>query len=263
MLYFSRFSPLFGHMAFDLTFFLFAIPAAFIAGVAKGGFGGGVAFVATAILALFVPPATALGIMLPLLMIADLATLRPFWKQWDLEAAKALIVGGVGGVVLGTALYKIANADVLRVLIGAISLMFVAFQVARSRGWITASDTPHSRKLGLFAGVVSGFTSFVSHAGGPPAAIYLLGRGLDKTAYQATTVLAFWGINAMKAVPYAFLGVFTLDTFKASLIMLGPILLGCAVGVYAHRALPERIFFAITYVLLLGAGSKLIFDGLT
>ena len=69
-------------MEFDATFFALALPAALIAGVAKGGFGGGAAFVATAILALFLPPATALGIMLPLLMIADLATLRPFWGEW-------------------------------------------------------------------------------------------------------------------------------------------------------------------------------------
>jgi hypothetical protein len=44
---------------------------------------------------------------------------------------------------------------------------------------------------GLVAGTVAGFTSFVSHAGGPPAAIFLLSRGLDKTGYQATSVLIF------------------------------------------------------------------------
>jgi len=96
-------------MEFDATFFLVAIPAAFIAGVSKGGFGGGPAFAATALMALIMPPATALGIMLPLLMVADLATLRPFWKQWDGAAAKALIYGGLPGVVLGALLYKVAN----------------------------------------------------------------------------------------------------------------------------------------------------------
>ena len=250
-------------MEFDATFFLVAIPAGFIAGVAKGGFGGGPAFVATALLALVIPPALALGIMLPLLMVADLATLRPFWKQWDLAGAKALIYGGIPGVLLGAWLYQQTNPDVLRVLIGAISLIFVAFQVARGRGWIAASDRPMRDGVGLLAGVVSGFTSFVSHAGGPPAAMFLLSKGLDKTTYQATTVLAFWAINAMKAVPYAFLGVFTWDTFKADVYMVGPVLAGCAVGVYAHRALPERLFFLITYALLLGAGSKLIIDGMT
>jgi uncharacterized membrane protein YfcA len=250
-------------MEFDTTFFLVAVPAAFIAGVAKGGFGGGPAFAATALMALIMPPATALGIMLPLLMVADLATLRPFWKQWDTAAAKALIYGGLPGVVLGAVLYKVANADVLRVLIGVISLVFVAFQIGRARGWFAPPKAPLGPGVGLFAGVVSGFTSFISHAGGPPAAMYLLSKGMGKTTYQATTVLAFWAINAMKAMPYAFLGVFTLDTFKADLILVGPILLGCAVGVYAHRALPEHVFFKITYALLLTAGGKLIYDGLT
>lgn len=248
-------------MEFDATFFIVALPAAFIAGVAKGGFGGGPAFVATALLALIVPPALALGIMLPLLMIADLATLRPFWKQWDMAEAKALIYGGIPGVLLGAALYQLTNQDVLRVLIGLIAFAFVAFQLGRSGVKVTSRPLP--QWVGLLAGVTSGFTSFVSHAGGPPAAIYLLSKGLGKTGYQATMVLAFWAINAMKAVPYAFLGVFTVDTFKANLIMTLPVLVGCAVGVYAHRALPERVFFLITYVLLVGAGGKLIFDGLT
>ncbi|MEM7471804.1 MAG: sulfite exporter TauE/SafE family protein [Pseudomonadota bacterium] len=250
-------------MEFDLTFFALGIPAAFIVGVAKGGFGGGPAFVGTAILALILPPAMALGVMLPLLMIADLATLKPFWRKWDWEAGKALMIGGIPGVLLGAALYQFANADVLRVLIGLIAVLFVGFQLARARGYLAPSEKPLSRATGLFAGVVSGFTSFVSHAGGPPAAMYLLSKGLGKTAYQATTVLAFWAINAMKAVPYAFLGVFSAESFKASVYLLIPILLGCAAGVYAHRALPERIFFRIAYALLLITGTKLIYDGLS
>lgn len=250
-------------MEFDATFFSFAIPAAFIAGFAKGGFGGGAAFVATAILALFLDPATALGIMLPLLMLVDLFTLRPFWKQWDLRSAQALMLGGIPGIALGVVLYRYTNDDVLRVLIGVISLAFVAFQVVRSCGVLKIRDQPFTWTLGVGAGTIAGFTSFVSHAGGPPAAMYLLAQGMDKTRFQATTVLAFWVINAMKAVPYAFLGVFTLETLKADLFMAPAALIGCAAGVYAHRAMPERLFFIVTYILLLGAGSKLIFDGLT
>lgn len=260
-------SPGFCHtvapMEFDAQFFALALPAAFIAGVAKGGFGGGAAFVATAILALILPPATALGIMLPLLMVVDLATLKPFWKQWDLRSAKALILGGMPGVLIGAAIYSYTDADVLRVLIGSISLLFVAFQLARIAGILSIENREFTWQSGIIAGVVSGFTSFVSHAGGPPAAMFLLAQGLDKTRYQATTVLAFWAINAMKAVPYGVLGVFTWDTFTANLFMTPVALVGAAVGVYAHRVLPERVFFMITYVLLVGTGSKLIFDGLT
>lgn len=250
-------------MEFNALFYALAIPAAFFAGFAKGGFGGGPAFVATAILALVIPPALALGIMLPLLMIVDVATLRPFWRQWHTQSALALIIGGLPGVIAGTLLYKATDADVLRILIGVISVGFVGFQLARSKGLLSVRNRPFTWSYGIGAGIVAGFTSFVSHAGGPPAAMFLLSQGVNKTVYQATTVLAFWGINAMKAVPYAFLGVFTYETLIADLIMAPAALIGAWVGVYAHRAMPERAFFIVTYTLLVATGTKLIFDGLT
>lgn len=250
-------------MEFDVQFYTVALPAAFIAGFAKGGFGGGAAFVATAILALIIPPTTALAIMLPLLMLVDAAMLRPYWRQWHWPSALALMVGAVPGIALGAALFRVADADVLRVLIGGVSLAFVIFQAVRHMGWMPARDRPFSQTIGLLAGMVSGFTSFVSHAGGPPTAIYLLSLGLGKTAYQATTVLAYWVINACKAVPYAYLGIFSLETLKADLFMAPAALLGAFAGVYAHRVMPERWFFMVTYALLVCTGIKLIWDGAT
>ena len=41
-------------MSFDLTFFLVAVPAVIVAGISKGGFGSGAAFVAAPMLALIV-----------------------------------------------------------------------------------------------------------------------------------------------------------------------------------------------------------------
>jgi uncharacterized membrane protein YfcA len=110
---------------------------------------------------------------------------------------------------------------------------------------------------------VTGFTSFVSHAGGPPAAVYLLSKRLTKTEYQATTVLIFWVINIAKFIPYAFLGMFTLETALANLILAPFALAGAWLGVAAHRLVSERFFFGLTYVLLSVTGCKLIWDGLT
>jgi uncharacterized membrane protein YfcA len=248
---------------FSVTFFALAIPAVIFAGISKGGFGSGAAFAATPLLALVLDPSVALGMMLPILMLADLATLRPFWKQWHVPSARFLILGGLPGVVLGASLYKVTNPDVLRFLIGAIALGFVGFQIARGRGWLKPPARALGTRAGLLAGLTAGFTSFVSHAGGPPAAIYLLAQGLSKTAFQATTVLTFWAINLFKAVPYAFLGIFTADTLKADVMLAPFVLFGVWIGVKAHRMLPETAFFAITYVLLTVTGSKLIWDTLT
>lgn len=244
-------------------FFALAVPATIFAGISKGGFGSGAAFAATPVLALVIPPGMALGIMLPLLMLVDAATLRPFWKKWSLKEAQLIVLGSLPGVVLGVLLYRVANADVLRFLIGGVALAFVAWQLARARGWIAPPASPPGTPAGLLAGTVAGFTSFVSHAGGPPVAIYLLARGLDKLSYQATTVLVFWAVNIFKAVPYTFLGVFTLETLKVDLVLAPFALLGAWLGVKAHHMVSETLFFGITYVLLVGTGSKLIWDALT
>ena len=247
----------------SIGFFAVALPAVLFAGVSKGGFGSGAAFASASILALVLEPGTALGLMLPLLMLIDLGNLRPYWRRWSAPDARLLILGALPGVALGAALYRLADADLLRVLIGAVSLGFVAWQMALRLRLLRPSGKALPRWVGALWGMATGFTSFVSHAGGPPAAVWLLSRGLDKTTYQATTVILFWAVNIAKFIPYAFLGIFTGQTLLADLFLAPVALLGTWIGVRAHRAVPERAFFALTYLLLSATGAKLLWDGLT
>ncbi|UWQ63357.1 sulfite exporter TauE/SafE family protein [Leisingera caerulea] len=248
--------------AFDAMFFVFAIPAVVFAGVSKGGFGSGAAFASAAILALVLDPGMALALMLPLLMLIDVATLKPYWGRWNLGAALLLIAGGLPGVALGAWLYTSVDADAMRVLIGAVAVGFVLWQLRARLGLRAVAARPLSRLAGLAAGLAVGFTSFVSHAGGPPAAVYLLSLKLRKTEYQASTVLIFWAINIAKAVPYAGLGLFTRETLMLDLMLAPFALLGAWLGVKLHHSIPERWFFTLTYALLVVTGTKLIWDGL-
>lgn len=250
-------------MAFDPVFYAAAVPAVIFAGISKGGFGSGAAFAAAAILALVVDPGTALGVMLPLLMLIDVAALRPYWRRWSWPDARLLVIGGVPGTLLGAMLWRVANDDLIRLLIGLIALSFVAWQLARARGLVRIASGAVPRWGGLVAGVVGGFTSFVSHAGGPPVAVYLLAQRLDKTTYQATTVLTFWILNIAKLFPYAFLGIFTAETLTANLFLAPAALFGAWLGIRAHTIVPERVYFAVTYTLLTVTGLKLTWDALT
>lgn len=250
-------------MTLDLTFYLIAGPAVIFAGVSKGGFGSGAAFASASMLALVVPPGLALGVMLPLLMLIDVSTLKPYWGKWNGPAAILLVAGGIPGVVMGAVLYKVAEPDVFRILIGVISIGFVIWQIFVGRNSGRTVRHELSPLAGAFAGVIAGFTSFVSHAGGPPAAVYLLSKKLNKTEFQATTVVVFWAVNIAKFVPYVLLGMFTVQTLVANLILAPFALLGAWLGVKAHRLVPERVFFGLTYVLLTVTGFKLIWDGMT
>ncbi len=246
----------------NLMFFAVAIPAVIFAGISKGGFGSGVAFASSSILALILTPGQALALMLPLLMVIDLATLKPYWKRWSWLDSRLLILGAIPGVALGAWLYRATDDDLLRLLIGGISVGFVIWHIAQTRGLVRGFANRLPPSAGLFAGLIAGFTSFVSHAGGPPAAVYLLSQRLSKTEFQASTVLVFWVINAVKFVPFAYLGLFTWHTALADLLLTPFAILGAWLGVRAHFMLSERLFFNIAYVLLTLTGCKLIWDAL-
>lgn len=238
-------------------------PAVIFAGVSKAGFGSGAAFAAASVLALVIEPGLALGVMLPLLMLIDASALKPYWRKWSGIDVKLLVIGGVPGIVAGAALYNVASPDLFRLLIGSVSIGFVAWQLALASGVLRLASARMPNWSGVLWGSIAGFTTFISHAGGPPAAVFLLSRNLSKTQYQATTVLLFWILNILKFFPYAALGMFTAQTFLANIVLAPFALLGTWLGVRAHYLVPERLFFTLTYVLLLVTGTKLIWDGLT
>lgn len=250
-------------LTLDLYFFCIAGPAVLFAGISKAGFGSGAAFASATILALVVEPGLALGVMLPLLMLIDAGSLKPYWRKWSARDVRLLVLGGVPGVVLGAAFYRVASPDVLRLLIGGVSVGFVIWRLSLATGIIRLTRSRLPDWAGVVIGTVAGFTTFVSHAGGPPAAVFLLTRGLSKTQFQATTVMLFWILNIVKFVPYAALGMFTAQTFIANVALAPFALLGTWLGVKAHNLVPERAFFTVTYVLLVLTGSKLIWDGVT
>jgi uncharacterized membrane protein YfcA len=90
----------------------------------------------------------------------------------------------------------------------------------------------------------------------------LLPQQLEKSQLVGTTVVFFAAVNAVKLVPYAWLGLFDTRnlTTSAVLIPLAPV--GIWMGVKLMRKLPERVFYRVCYAILLVVGVKLLWDGI-
>ncbi len=245
------------------AFLAAAVPAVLIAGISKGGFGSGGAAAATPLLALMIGPDAAVGIMLTLLMIMDVTGLVAYWGRWSWPNARAMMIGALPGVAIGMMFYAWTNPAAIRLLIGCIALGFVAFQIARARGWTPERNRPFDPLRAGFWGAAAGFTSFVSHAGGPPTAIHLLGQKLDKSTYQSTTVLIFWWVNLIKVPPYLALGLLSGGNFTVSLWLAPVAVAGMLLGVFAHSRVSDVWFFRLIYGLLMATGAKLVWDGAT
>ena len=85
---------------------------------------------------------------------------------------------------------------------------------------------------------------------------------MDKTIYVATFTLAFAIINAVKLIPYYFLGQLAPAYIVISLILLPLAPIGIIIGYYLHKKVSEKIFYNLIYFFLAIGGIKLIYDGI-
>ena len=220
-------------------FWTVAVIAAFLTGVSKGGLPL-VGALVVPVMSLAISPVAAAGLMLPVYVVSDWFGLYAYRKEFDKRVLVIACVGMTVGVGVGWSIARYISEDWVTALVGTIAVAFSLNTLLR-KTVVAGAKTPTIGK-GMFWCTIAGFTSFVSHAGGPPAAVFLLSRGLSKTGYQATSVLIFWTVNIAKFIPYAFLGMFTLETAKANLVLAPFALLGAWIGVRAPRCAGTRIF---------------------
>ncbi len=249
----------------DPLFYLAAVPAILITGVSKGGFGAGLGILAVPLMALTLPPGQAVGIMLPILCLMDLFGLWAYRASWHGGILRVAIPGALGGIVLGALTFHLLQEAHIKLLIGAIALVFTLNHWISARGEGIAARVPRAGALGTGWGVlwsaVSGFTSFAAHAGGPPLSVYLLPMRMHKTLFVGTTVVFFAAVNYAKLLPYAWLGQLGAVNLGTALVLSPLAPLGIRLGVWLHARIDPANFYRVCYVLVFLAGAKLMLDG--
>ncbi len=240
-------------------FLLTATLAILITGISKGGFGGGLGMVAVPLMALTISPSQAAAIMLPILCLMDLFALWHFRGHANWQHLRILLPAAVLGIGLGALGFHHLNDEQLKLMIGLIALGFISHRFLQRHN---LKPQQASVIHGGFWGMISGFTSFGIHAGGPPLSVYLLPQKLDKTVFAATTVVFFTCVNLLKVFPYLWLGQFSSTNLSTSLLLAPLAPLGIWLGRYLHDRLSDRGFFFICYGLLAVTGCKLVWDGL-
>jgi uncharacterized protein len=245
---------------YPLAFWYIATVAIIFVGISKAGFGGGVGAVATPLMALTISVADAAAILLPILIIADIFSLRHYHASYDKKSIALLLPGAVVGIILGAAFfgYFSSNERVLRMGLGILSLLFVAYQLARAviQGALVKSRPPAF--VGVILGAAAGFTSTLAHAGGPPATIYLLPQKLPRHIFVGTSVVLFALVNLIKLPPYYMLGLLRVGNITTVLLLAPLAYLGVQLGIYLNKRFSEVWFNRIVYTLLCVTGVELV-----
>lgn len=247
-------------MITDPAFYAVAVPAVVLTGLAKGGFLGALGAFAVPLMSLVISPIEAAGIMLPILIAMDVVGLYAYRGEYNRPNLIILLPAAVVGICLGWATAAYVTEAHVRLVVGIVCFVFaVRYWLARNP--TIAAPGPDQIK-GTFWGAVAGFTSFVSHTGGPPFQVYMLPQRLPNAIYAGTAVIFFAIVNIVKVLPYAALGQFNATNLSTVAVLLPLAPVSMMAGVWLTRRVPQDRFYTILHGALLVVSVKLIYDAL-
>ncbi|MBO6539673.1 MAG: sulfite exporter TauE/SafE family protein [Rhizobiaceae bacterium] len=247
---------------YDPLFYAVSIPAVMLVGFSKGGFGGAMALVGLPLMALVMPPVQAAAIMLPILIVMDVVSLWTWRGTYDRKTLKLMLPGAMVGIAIGWATAALVTAGAVRLIVGVVALLFFLRWLAQILRRSDGEARNQNALRASFWSIISGFTSFVAHAGGPPYQVYALQLRHVPAVYTGTSVIFFSIVNAVKVIPYFALGQFDTTNLAASAVLMPIAPIATLTGAWLVRRMRPDIFYGFMYSMMAIVAAKLIYDGL-
>ena len=223
-------------------FWVTATCAAVFVGLGKGGVPV-ITAMAVPLLSLVISPVVAAGLLLPVFLAADVFGLIAYRRSFDRRVLTIMCVVMPVGVLIGYLTANWVSDAAVTLIVGVIGLSFGLRWILERR--VEGPPVPARWGPGIFWGLITGFTSFVSHSGAAPYQAYTYPLRLPKMVFAGTVTVAFAYINAVKLIPYYLLGQLSLANLKVAALLMIPAVLAVFAGVALVRAVPERLFFRV------------------
>ncbi|WIV50235.1 sulfite exporter TauE/SafE family protein [Marivivens sp. LCG002] len=242
------------------TFWVLATVAAICVGVSKGGWPV-VGMLSVPLLSLVISPVVAAGLLLPVYVVSDMFGLYAYRHEFNKRVVLIIAASATVGVAIGGLTAHIVPEAFVTLIVGIVGFLFALYMIVRDT--LTGEEREGKLSSGIFWGVLTGFTSFVSHAGAPPYQIWVLPQRLSKIVFAGTSTITFAYINAIKLIPYYMLGQINLASIKIALVLMIPASIAVFVGVKMVKVISDKVFFRVVIGALFVVSVKLIWDGVS
>jgi len=225
-------------------------------GMAKTGLGG-IGLLIVPVMAGIFGAKSSTGIVLILLIMADLFGVGYYHQHADLKKIIRLAPSSIFGIFVGIFVgdnisegnFKIILS--VTVLLGALLMLF-----HKSDDNIDKTNIFFT----IFVGLLAGFSTMVGNAAGPIMTIYFISMGFKKNKFIGTAAWFFLLVNLFK-VPFQIFIWRTIDTKVVlfDLCLFPLIYIGAIAGVWIVKKIPEKPYRIFLIVSVFMSTVRLLF----
>jgi uncharacterized membrane protein YfcA len=219
---------------------LLAVCALFI-GMSKVGVPG-ISMIVVPILAFIFGGKASTGILLPILMMADLFGVGYYHRHAQWKFLFKLLPWAFIGVGVALWVGKIVNDEWFKNIMAILVFASIALMLWKDRRK-TNNIFPDTWWFAALMGILGGFATMIGNVAGPIFAIYLLAMRLPKNSFIGTGAWFFLIINITKFPLHVFVWkTINWSTLTLNIIVLPAIALGAFIGVALVKKISDKTY---------------------
>jgi len=232
--------------------------AALMIGMAKTGLGG-LGMIAIVVMASIVPARESTGMILTLLIVADIFAVSVFRRHAQWPLVLRLLPAATVGIVCGFIIMPAIPSEVFGRMIGYLTLFLIVMMLIQRRNPSLAEAA--AKHGALLAGWSGGVVTMLANAAGPIMSIYLLACRLPKMAFVGTAAWFFFAVNLIKVPFSASMGLIDFDSLRITAILAPLVILGGFFGRWILGKLNQKMFEWIMILFALAGAIRLVASG--
>ena len=235
------------------------ILGALLIGMSKGGLPGTGA-VTIWLYAQIFGAKESVGILLPVLLVADVYAVIVYRRHVEYALVKRLAPFLVVGALIGAALFNWIPADEFGRVIGILLLLMVVIHfIPRSKSRQSNEDTDLPSWVHWVVPLSSGTCSMLANAGSPIIAFYLMMRRLPKMVFLGTFAWLVLLSNAISLPLHFAIRSISLDTLPFSFLLGILTIVGVLIARSIVQVIPQKQFEYFIWTIITLSGVYLLF----
>jgi uncharacterized membrane protein YfcA len=199
----------------------------------------------------------SVGVLLPLLICADLFAIAFYRKHADWRLLGRLLPWTLLGLGIGYVVLSWSQSFNFQVLLGSLVMIILLLDPLQKR--LGLSHIPRHPVYAALLGTAAGVTTTLGNLAGPVMSLYLLSLGLEKHRFMGSMAWFFLIINLLKVPLFVSREMITGQSLQLSLSFLPGIVVGALLGRTIFQRIPQRPFARVVQTLAGLAALRLVF----